>query len=58
MTPAERKKEWAVAFETALGRMGVLHNMRPTERQEQLARIEADEHLVKLDFEQWRKEQK
>ena len=50
MTKTEREREWHVAYETALGRM--CDDREPTERQKQIARIEADEWVKKCAAEE------
>lgn len=62
MTPAERRKEWHVAYDTALGRMGLTHKDTPTCRQAQKAKIEADQHVAACEeqesLDRWKAKQK
>lgn len=46
MTLEEMIREWDVTYQTTLGRM--VGTAEPTEKQKQLAAIEADNHIAKL----------
>ena len=46
MTHEQYREEWKVVYQTRLGMM--CENGKPTERQKQIAKIEADEHIEKL----------